>query len=204
MKPTSAARPAAGIPALFVIGGALLGGAAVAGSTIWIATLWMMAHLGHPSPLPTLPAKAYAGIPFPAAAVPSAFDGTLMFVFLSLAGLGLLCLAAAVMLRVPRTPAVWLIVPGALVSLAGVIGAIVARRAADIASFVASHEYSRLVSDPSNPIGLAFDPASAHHVGANYTGFWTGMLVVAVGLLVVLAGVVTAFVKRRHRVAGSA
>ena len=46
-------------------------------------------------------------------------------------------------------------------------------------------------------IVLNFDPSSAHYVPPDYTVFWIGMLVVALGLIVVAAGIGVALAKRR-------
>jgi hypothetical protein len=86
---------------------------------------------------------------------------------------------------------------GVLIVVAGLIGALAAKRSAEIASFVASQP-TRLMSDPSNPIGVILDPSSAHHVPPDYTVFWLGILVVALGAIVVSAGIGVGLATRRR------
>jgi hypothetical protein len=78
---------------------------------------------------------------------------------------------------------------GVLLLVAGAIAGLVAKRSADIASYVASQP-TRLVSDPSNFLALTFDPTSAHHVPPDYAGFWLGMTVGALGLTLIVVGIV--------------
>jgi hypothetical protein len=54
------------------------------------------------------------------------------------------------------------------------------------------------MSDPSNPIGVILDPSSAHHVPPDYTVFWLGILVVALGAIVVSAGIGVGLATRRR------
>lgn len=95
----------------------------------------------------------------------------------------------------------WLSGAGAIVAAAGLLTAVALRRSADIASYVASQPTRFAVPDPSRTaradIALTFDPSSAHYVPPDYAGFWLGMLVLALGLLMVAAGMSIAFAKRR-------
>lgn len=91
-----------------------------------------------------------------------------------------------------------LVVPwGVLLSIIGLLGGLVAKSLADRASYVASQHTALIANDPSNPIALNFDPSSAHYAPPDYTVFWIGMLVVALGLIVVAAGIGIALAKRR-------
>jgi predicted permease len=120
-----------------------------------------------------------------------------MAAFVAVAGLGVLVLAAAILLRNRRRPAAWLIVPGALLALGGTIAGLAAKRSAEIASSIASSA-KRLISPLSNPLALEFDPTSAQPVPPDYTGFWLGMIVAAIGALAVVMGVVIAVRERRR------
>ena len=86
---------------------------------------------------------------------------------------------------------------GALLSIVGLFGGLVAKSFADRASHVASQHTALIANDPSNQIALNFDPSSAHYVPPDYTVFWIGMLVVALGVIVVAAGIGVALAKRR-------
>jgi hypothetical protein len=97
--------------------------------------------------------------------------------------------------RIPGWRTAWISL-GALVLVVGAIAAAAARSAADAAAYVASQP-TRLISDPSNPIGIEFDPTSAHHVGADYTLFWIWVAVAAVGAVLVLTMVLAGRTARR-------
>ena len=86
---------------------------------------------------------------------------------------------------------------GALLSIVGLFGGLVAKSFADRASYVASQHTALIANDPSNQIALTFDPSSAHYVPPDYTVFWIGMLVVALGVIVVAVGIGAALAKRR-------
>lgn len=93
--------------------------------------------------------------------------------------------------------AVLLVRWGVLLLIVGLLGALTAKSFADRASYVASQPTALIANDPSNPIVLNFDPSSAHYVPPDYTTFWIGMLVVALGLIVVATGAGVALAKRR-------
>ncbi len=84
-----------------------------------------------------------------------------------------------------------------LLLIVGLLGGLVAKSFADGVSYVASSPTRLIANDPSNPIVLNSDPSSAHHVPPDYTVFWIGMLVVALGVIVVMAGIRVALPKRR-------
>lgn len=90
---------------------------------------------------------------------------------------------------------------GVLMVLVGLVGGLAAKRSSDIASYVASQPTQALPLDPSVPIAsqiaLNFDPSSAHYVPPDYTVFWFGMLVVALGLIIVATGIGVALAQRR-------
>jgi hypothetical protein len=83
----------------------------------------------------------------------------------------------------------------------GLLGGLVAKRSADLASVAASQPTRFLTPDSSAPlesqIALNADPSSAHFVPPDYTVFWLGMIVVALGLIAVLAGIIVVLIKRR-------
>jgi hypothetical protein len=58
-----------------------------------------------------------------------------------------------------------------------------------------------LTPDASQPIAsqiaLNFDPSSAHYAPPDYTVFWIAMLVVAIGVVAVVAGIAVTSAKRR-------
>jgi hypothetical protein len=97
--------------------------------------------------------------------------------------------------------AVWLLSAGVPLVIVGLLGGLVAKRSADLASFAASQPTRFLTPDSSAPmasqIALNFDPSSAHFIPPDYTVFWLGMIVVALGLIAVLAGIVVVLIKRR-------
>lgn len=86
---------------------------------------------------------------------------------------------------------------GVLLVTAGLLGGLVAKQFADRASYAASQATRLIGVDASKPLVLTFDPSSAHYVPPDYTVFWMGMLVVALGLIVVAAGIGVALAKRR-------
>jgi hypothetical protein len=196
MSVTMAVRRGPVVQALFIGGPILLAGGLLAALIVRITMTTLQAP---DAAMQLLPVGAYAGYSAPPASH-HRLDNTLMVVFLCVAGLGLLGLAAAVVLRARRSLAVWLLVPGALMAIGGSIGGLVAKRSADLASFLDSQPKRLISNDPSNSLALNFDPSSAHYVAPDYTGFWVGMIVVAIGVLGVLAGVVAAIAKKRRAV----
>ncbi len=86
---------------------------------------------------------------------------------------------------------------GVLLFIVGLLGGLTAKSSADRASYVASQSTRLIANDPSKPIALNFDPSSAHYVPPDYTVFWIGMVVVALGLIVAVAGIGVALAKRR-------
>ena len=75
---------------------------------------------------------------------------------------------------------------GVLLVVGGLLGGLLSKRAADVVSHVKSSA-TRLIGgeilSDKQMTGFAFDPSSAHYVPPDYTGFWIGMLVAALGLL---------------------
>jgi hypothetical protein len=190
---TAAARRHPALPILFVGGPILFCGGLIAALIVRIVIPVVQAPGGS---MPTLSEGAYTGYSAPPAH-PYEPDNTLMVVFICVAGVGLLALAVAVVLRARRSLAVLLLVSGVLVAIGGSFGGLVAKRSADIASFLASQPKRLISDDPSNPLALNFDPSSAHHIPPDYTGFWLGMSVVAVGILVLVAGIIVVIAKKR-------
>jgi protein-S-isoprenylcysteine O-methyltransferase Ste14 len=97
----------------------------------------------------------------------------------------------------------WLVAAGVLLSVAGLVGGFIAKRSADLASYVASQPTRMIgpeILSPTRMTGPTFDPTSAHYVAADYTAYWTGMLVVAVGLVIVIVSVSFAVVQSRRAV----
>lgn len=92
---------------------------------------------------------------------------------------------------------VFLVRSGLLLLIVGLLGGLVAKSFADRASYVASSHTRLIANDPSNPLVLNFDPSSAQHVPPDYTVFWIGILVVALGVIVVMAGIGGTLAKRR-------
>jgi hypothetical protein len=86
---------------------------------------------------------------------------------------------------------------GVLLVIVGLVGGLAAKSFADRASYGASQATRLIGIDSSNPSVLAPDASSAHYVPPDYTVFWIGMLVVALGLIVVVAGIGVALAKRR-------
>lgn len=96
--------------------------------------------------------------------------------------------------------AVLLVGSGVLLLVVGLLGGLAAKRSADIASYLASQPTGMVgghILSSKRMTGFSFDPSSAHYVPPDYTGFWIGVLVVALGLIVVVAGMGVALVKRR-------
>ncbi|MDP9025954.1 MAG: hypothetical protein M3N46_00150 [Actinomycetota bacterium] len=104
---------------------------------------------------------------------------------------------AAVHVPGGQPAAILIIASGALGMAAGAVGGLMAKSSADEASYLASQPTSQM-SDPSNPIGLIFDPSSAHYVAPDYAVFWIWMIVAGIGVVAVLAGIAVAFRRRRR------
>jgi hypothetical protein len=91
---------------------------------------------------------------------------------------------------------------GALFVVVGIVGGLYALRSAALDSYVASQPKAMTFTPPQSNsvganIGLQFDPSSAHYVAPDYTVFWVWMLVVALGLILVVAGMAVALARRR-------
>jgi hypothetical protein len=177
------------VPGLFILGVILLGGGLIAASIVQSLVTTLQLTGG---PMQTLPVLAYTGYAFPPADHHALYN-ILLVVFFCVAGVGILVLATAVVLRARRNLAVWLLVLGALVVIGGATAGLIAKRSADVAAAVASSP-ARLLT-MTDELSLNFDPSSAHHVQPDYTGFWVGMCVVAVGVLTVIVGIAN---KRRQ------
>ncbi|MCU1421202.1 MAG: hypothetical protein JWN36_853 [Microbacteriaceae bacterium] len=102
--------------------------------------------------------------------------------------------------RVP--PTALLGASGLLLVVGGLVGGLLAKHAADVVSHAKSAA-TRLIEDDTvsdkQMIGLTFDPSSAHYVPPDYTGFWIGMLVVALGLLALATTAGIRLVRMRNR-----
>ena len=102
--------------------------------------------------------------------------------------------------RVP--PTALLAASGLLLVIGGLVGGLLAKRAADAVSHAKSAATrligGDIVSD-KQMTGFTFDPSSAHYVPPDYTGFWIGMLVAALGLLALATAVGVRLISRRAR-----
>jgi hypothetical protein len=102
--------------------------------------------------------------------------------------------------RVPLTAL--LAASGLLLVIGGLVGGLLAKHAADVVSHAKSAATrligGDIVSD-KQMTGFTFDPSSAHYVAPDYTGFWIGMLVAALGLLALATAVGVRLISSRAR-----
>jgi len=196
MNVSIATRRNPAVSVLFIGGAILLASGLAATSIVQIATALETGS----GPLPTLPESAYTGYRnTPHSPGPLVFDTTLMTVFLGIAALGVLVLAAAVIVRRVRSLPVWLLVPGVLMALGGSIGGLVAKHSADITSLLASQPKGLISGGAASSMGLRFDPSSAHFVPPNYAGLWLGIMIAAVGTVLGVTGAFIAIRQKRPR-----
>lgn len=159
-----------------------------------------------------LPVLSQTGYLFPKARA-SAPDGAGIWIGIIVAALGVIVLLVGGILAWTRlrgngstgtgtggrrtgTTVALLVGAGTVMTVVGFVGGLVARSFADRASRLAS-EATRLISDPTNPIGLAFDPTSAHSVPPDFTLFWIAMAIAALGALLLVFGIAVAATRRR-------
>jgi hypothetical protein len=82
-----------------------------------------------------------------------------------------------------------LLAVGALMAIGGLIWGLAAKASADHALFTAFSMHTLPVH--------AFTQYTQRSVVLDYTGLWTGILVAILGVIILVAGVVVAFAKRR-------
>ena len=95
----------------------------------------------------------------------------------------------------------WFLASGVLLVLTGLIGGLMTKQSADIASVSASQP-TRMVGgqilSPTQMTGPRFVPSSAHYVAPDYTVFGIGVLVIVLGLTILMVSVGTGLAERRR------
>jgi hypothetical protein len=91
---------------------------------------------------------------------------------------------------------------GILLVVGGLLAGLLSKRAADLVSHAKSSATRLIGGDilsDKQMSGFTFDPSSAHYVPPDYTGFWIGMLVAALGMMALATAAGIRLIRSRAR-----